>query len=313
MPSRRALLAALTAGLAGCNVGPSGQPTRTPTPTDTATPTETPVPVPDRVADALGDAELEDAPVCPAAAPCFHEYDRHAEPETVVVPEAERLSPSNPSTTLRTYNLSTDPLVVGTPVWTGKWTDLHWTPTVGPEVPTDVEVIEPGASLAREIRMDGWGDGRYAVVEEGYHGDPRSPATVRPEGEPRRLRGETFRFGAVVAVEGSDWTIEPDSDVQTEREGETLHVEPDRAGDRTLVVTTADQSTGLPLVEESVASFPPLKNAVLALRREGVQRVTLPTDGTAWWYLHHAQVYPQDVDDDQALRVGDVVFHAHVE
>lgn len=310
MPPRRAVLAALGA-LAGCSARDVVTPTATPA--ERPDPTPTPHPVPDEVAEAIANTDLEDGPVCPAAVPCFHRLSRHDDVETVVVPGRERISPNHPKVTLTTYNFGTEPLVLGTPAWTGKWTDVHWAPTVGPDVPADVRVVESGGSLERTLRYDAGGDGLYALVEEGYFGEPREPPTVRPEGEPRELRGETFRFGAILEVAGSGWELEADVDVEREREGETLIVEPDREGAETLVLEAADQSEGLPLVEESVAAHPPTKNAVLALRRDGVERVQLPTDGTAWWYLRHALVFPQEIEADRTLRVADVVFHVRVE
>lgn len=310
MPSRRALLAALAA-LGGC----SGRDAVTPTGTPTATPvpTPTPHPVPEEVREAIANAELEDRPVCPAAVPCFHRLSRHDDLETVVVPDRERIGPEHPEATLTTYNFGTEPLVLGSPAWIGKWTDIHWAPTVGPDVPDHVRVVESGESLEWTVRYDEGGDGTYGLVEAGYFGEPREPPTVRPDGEPARLRGDTFRFGAIFEVEGSGWELTGDPDVPTERRGDTLVVHPERDGEETLLVEAADKSTGLPLVEESVAAHPPTKRAVLVLRREGVERIRMPTDGTASWYLRHALGFPQDVEDDQALRLADVVFYARVE
>jgi len=310
MLSRRAVLGALTA-LGGCANRDVVPPTGTPTATPPQTPT--PHPVPEEVEEAIANAELEDGPVCPATVPCFHRLSRHDDLETVVVPSRERIGPEHPEATLITYNFGTEPLVLGSPAWTGKWTDIHWVPTVGPDVPDDVRVVESGESLERTVRYDGGGDGIYALVEAGYFGDPREPPTVRPDGKPARLRGETFRFGAIFEVEGSEWELAGDPDVPTERRGDTLVVHPERDGEETFLVEAADKSEGLPLVEESVAAHPPTKRAILALRRDGVERVRMPTDGTAWWYLWHAMVFPQDVEDDQALRLADVVFHARAE
>lgn len=144
--------------------------------------------------------------------------------------------------------------------------DVHWTPTHAVDVPEDVRTVDAGGTLDRTLDLAECGDGRYAVVEYGYSGSVRDPPTVRPdETEPRRLNGAFFRFGAQFVVEGSDWAPARD-DVPTERDGETLVVFPDGPGDRDLVLETAEQSQGVPVVPESPAAHPPTKNAVLTLR-----------------------------------------------
>lgn len=306
MPSRRAILAAVGA-LAGCGE----QRVSTPTATPTRTPTETPLP--ETVTDALGASRFEGDPPCPGAVPCYHRLSENADLETVVVPEREQLTPENPETTATTYNLGDEPLVLGTPVRTYKWTGLWWAPTFGIDVPDDVRVVDSGGSLERTLDVDGRRDGRFAVVEYGYFGSPRDPPTVRPDpAEPRQLAGESFRFGAQLEVAGSDWGLSAD-DVPAERDGATLVVHPDRDGDRELVLEAADQSEGVPLVPEALAAHPPTKNAVLGLEREGVERVRMPTDGVARWYLRHGMIYLVELDPDRTLRLDDLLFTVRVE
>ncbi len=308
MPSRRALLTLLTGSLAGCYEADI----TTPTPTATEPPaTPTPVPVSQEVIEALNDRDIEGSPACPGAVPCFHRYDRHARPETIAVPSTERVTPSQPETTITTYNFGNDTLVLGTPVWVGKWTDLHWTPTIGPDVPNDVVVVEANETIERTFRIGDRGDGLYAVIEEGYFGEPRDPATQQPDtGGPRELRGDTFRFGAVFSVEGSTWELTRDDDVPVEQDGETLYVHPDRTGDRELVLDAVDQTEGLPLIHETIAAHPPTKHAIFGLTRDGVTQVRMPSDGTAMWYLAHGVLFPLDIHEDRVLRLHDVVFNA---
>lgn len=306
MPSRRAVLAAIGA-LAGCGEQ------RVTTPTTTRTPTSTETPIPETVRDALGASRFEDDPPCPGAVPCYHRISKGADPETVVVPERERLTPEEPATTMTTYNLGDEPLVLGTPARLYKWTDLLWAPTYGVDVPNDVRVLYPGEMLERTVDIQGLSDGRYAAVEAGYFGSPRDPPTVRPDAsEPRRLAGEFFRFGAQFRVEGSDWTLAAE-EVPGERDGETLVVRPDRDGDRDLVLTTSGQSEGVPLVPETLAAHPPTRDAVLSLAGDGVERVRMPTRGTALWYLRHAQIYLVELTPDRTLRFDDLRFTARVE
>lgn len=307
MPRRRAVLAGLGAALAGCGeIGPV-----TPTATSTATPppTETPIPFPDAVASAFVESRFDHHIACPAAVPCFHRFSRHAEPETVVVPDVELATPAEPTVTTTTYNLATEPLVLADPAWTGTWTDIHWPRTAPADVPAGVVVVEPGETLERTFHLDERGDGTYAVVETGYFGEPREPPTVDPEGEPSRLRGETFRFGALFEVQGSDWAIEPDDDVATVRDGSTLQVAPDRPGTRELVLAASDDDAGLPVVPESVAAHPPTKNAIFGLTRDGIETVRMPTDGTAPWWIRQARIFPVDPDPERTLRLNDVLFH----
>lgn len=281
--------------------------------TATRTPTATEVQVPDAVANALGASRFEGDPPCPGAVPCYHRIREHATPEKVVVPERERLTPDQPETTMTTYNLGRDPLIVGTPARVFKWTGLLWAPVYGVDVPKDVDVIDPGGSIERTVDIERLGDGRYAVVESGYFGSPRDPATVRPdEAKPRRLAGEFFRFGAQFEVSGSEWTLET-GEVPTERDGETLVVHPDREGDRELVLETSDQSEGVPLVPETLAAHPPTRDAVLSLDRDGVERVRMPTVGTAKWYIEHAQIYLLELESDSTLRLDDLRFTARLE
>lgn len=294
--------------LAGCGERRIARPTATATPA--ATPTATPLP--DAVADALGDSRFEGDPPCPGAVPCFHRLSEHATPETVVVPDRERLTPERPETTMRTYDLADEPLVLGTPARVYKWTGLLWAPTDGVDVPEDVRVLDPGESLERTLDLSTRGDGRYALVESGYFGSPREPATVRPDEGPRQLAGEFFRFGAQFEVAGSDWTLEA-GDVPTERDDGTVRVHPDRDGDRELVLERSDQEEGVPLVPETLAAHPPTRDAVLALREDGVARVRMPTTGTAMWYLEHAQIYLLELDSDVTLRLDDLLFTARLE
>lgn len=308
MPSRRALLAAVGA-LAGC---PERRLT-TPTPTATPAPTTTETPVPPAVAEALGASRFEGDPPCPGAVPCYHRISKGASPETVVIPDRERLTPEAPETTTTAYNLGEEPLVLGTPARVFKWTGLLWAPTHGVDVPNDVRVLDPGETLERTVDVEGRGDGRYAIVEYGYFGSPRDPATVRPDAaKPRRLAGEFFRFGAQFEVRGSEWSLAREP-VPTERDGETLLVRPDRDGDRTLVLETSDQSEGVPLVPETVAAHPPTRDAVLALGEDGVERVRMPTSGAAMWYVEHAMIYLVELGADRTLRLDDLLFTARVE
>lgn len=306
VPSRRAVLA-VVGTLAGCGEQRVSMPTATPTPTRTETP------IPETVRDALGASRFEGDPPCPGAVPCYHRLSKGASPETVVVPDRERLTPEQPEATMTTYNLGDEPLVLGTPARVYKWTDLLWAPTYGVDVPNDVRVVDSGETIERTVDVEGLGDGRYAVVEAGYFGSPRDPPTVRPaEAGPRRLAGESFRFGAQFEVEGSDWTPTLD-EVPTERDGETVVVRPDRDADRDLLLETSDQSEGVPLVPESVAAHPPTKNAVLTLARDGVERVRMPTDGTAKWYLRHSLIYLMELEPDRTLRLDDLLFTVRVE
>lgn len=296
------------AALAGCG----RQRTARPTPTTTPVATTTAAPVPTTVADALGDSRFEGDPPCPGAVPCFHRLSEHASPEKIVVPDRERLTPDHPEATTETFNLGTESLVLGTPARVYKWTGLQWAPTHGADVPGDVDVLQPGASIERTLEQSARGDGRYALVEHGYFGSPRDPVTVRPEGEPRRLAGEFSRFGAQFVVEGSTWTLEREG-LPTERDGATVVVRPDGGGDRTLVLETDDADEGIPLVPESVAAHPPTKDAVLALGEDGVERVRMPTDGTAIWYLRHALIYLLKLEPDRTLRLDDLLFTARIE
>lgn len=306
MPFRRAVLAGVGAALSGCNGIEVATPTATPTPT--TVPTDTPVPFPDEVAAAFVESRFDLHIACPGAAPCFHRYSRHDEPETVVVPDAELATPADPTVTTRTYNLATEPLVLADPARTGKWTDVHWPRTAAADVPDDAAVVDPGGTLERTFQLDERGDGTYAVVETGYFGEPLEPPTVDPEGEPRRLRGEPFRFGALFEVRGSEWAVEADDEVATVREGSTLVVEPDRPGDRELVLAASEDAEGLPLVPESVAAHPPTKNAIFGLTRDGVETVRMPTDGTAPWWIRQARIFPVAPDPERTLRLGDVLF-----
>lgn len=306
MPSRRAVLA-LIGALAGC--GKQQVPTSSPTPDTTPTAT----PLPSAVADVLGASRFEGDPPCPGAVPCYHRISEEASPETIVIPERERLTPAHPETAMTTYNLGGEPLVLGTSARTYKWTGLLWAPTHVVDVPNDVRVVDPGESVKRSVDADERGNGRYAIVEVGYFGSPRDPPTVRPDsGAPRRLSGEFFRFGAQFVVEGSDWTLTPD-EVPRERDGETVVVYPNRMGTQNLVLETANQSEGVPLVPESLAAHPPSKNAVLTLRADGVERVRMPTDGTAMWYLRHGLIYLVKINPDRTLRLDDLLFTVRVE
>lgn len=281
------------------------------TPLDPATSTPTRQRPPELV-DALGSSTFEANIVCPGNVPCFHLLEEHADPERVVVPGRETVTTEVPESTLTTYNLSDERLVLGTPVRVSKWTGIYWAPTHGVDVPNDVVVLEPGETVERTVSMEGRSDGIYAVVEVGYFGDPRQPATVREAGRPRRLAGDTSRFGALFEVVGSDWTPSTDADVPTERDGATLLLHPDRSGDRELVLERSSQSEGIPLVPETVAAHPPTKNAILGLERSGIERVRLPTDGTAMWYLESGLISPLDITPDRAVRLDDIVFHATI-
>lgn len=294
--------------LAGCGEQRVTGPTATATPA--ATPTETPLP--ETVTAALGASRFEGDPPCPGAVPCYHRLSEHASPEKVVVPDRERLTPEHPETTMRTFDLADEPLVLGTPARVYKWTGLLWTPTYGVDVPADVRVLDPGRSLERTLELSARGDGRYALVESGYFGSPRDPATVRPDEGPQRLAGDSFRFGAQFEVRGSEWTLERDG-APTERGGETVRVRPDREGDRELVLEPSDQSEGVPLVPETLAAHPPTRDAVLTLAEDGVERVRMPTTGTAMWYLEHAQIYLLELESDVTLRLDDLLFTARVE
>lgn len=306
VPSRRAVLAAVGA-LAGCGKQ------RVTTPSATRTPTSTETPIPETVRDALGASRFEGDPPCPGAVPCYHRISKGASPRKAVVPDRERLTPEHPGTTMTTYDLGDEPLVLGTPARLYKWTDLLWAPIHGVDVPNDVRVVDPGETVERTVEIDGLGDGRYAVVEAGYFGSPRDPPTVRPDpAEPRRLAGEFFRFGAQFEVEGSEWTLGPE-DVPTERDGETLLVRPDRDGDRELVLEPSEQSEGVPLVPETLAAHPPTRDAVLGLRRDGVERVRMPTRGTALWYLKKAQIYLVELTPERTLRLDDLLFTVRTE
>lgn len=310
VPSRRTLLAALAAGFAGC--GGRSASTPTVTPLDPATSTPTPQ-RPSALVDALGSSRFEANIVCPGNVPCFHLLEDDAYPGRVVVPGRESVTAEVPTATMTTYNLSDERLVLGTPVRVSKWTGIYWAPTHAVDVPNDVVVLEPGETVERTVTMDGRGDGTYAVVEAGYFGDPREPPTVQEPGRPRRLAGERSRFGALFEVVGSDWTPSPDPDVPAERDDSTLLVRPDRSGERELVLELSDQSEGIPLIPETVTAHPPTKQAVFGLTREGIERVRLPTDGTAMWYLENGLLSPLDITPDRAVRLDDIVFHATLE
>lgn len=205
------------------------------------------------------------------------------------------------------HNLGDEQLVVADPVRVYKWTDIHWAPTHPVDVPNDVRTVAPGGALERTLDLEELGDGRYALVEYGYFGEPRDPSTVRPDEARRRLSGEFFRFGAQFVVKGSDWAPSRD-DVPTERDGATAVVYPDHEGDRHLVLEMDDDSEGLPVVPEAMAAHPPTKNAVLTLAEAGVERVRLPTVGTARWYLEHGIIFLQEIESDQTLRYEDLRF-----
>ena len=211
------------------------------------------------------------------------------------------------------HNLGAQQLVLAHPLRVYKWTDIHWAPTCGVDVPDDVRIVEPGGTFERPLDLDGLGDGRYALVEYGYFGSVRDPPTVRPdEAAPRRLNGEFFRFGAQFVVEGSDWAPTRD-DVPTERDGETVVVYPDHDGDSVLVFEASDQSEGLPVMPEALAAHPPTKNAVLTLAEEDVERVRLPTAGVARWFLEHGIVFRQEIEPDLTLRFDDLRFTIRTE
>lgn len=309
MPSRRAVLAALLA-LGGCSRPDPSTPTATPA--STSTPAETPYPA--AVTDPLGDTRFDYDPPCPGAVPCFHRYSGDETPETIVVPDRERMTPDHPEATMATFNLGEEPLVLGTPARTFTWTDLDWAPTYAVDVPDDVVVLEPGETLERTVTMESLADGLHSVVEFGYFGEPRDPPTVRPdESEPRRLAGDSFRFGAMFEVEGSGWWPTMDDDVVTEWDGETLLLSPERAGDHEVVLELSDQTEGLPLVPETVAAHPPTKNAVLALNREGVERVRMPDTGVTTWYIENGLLFPRDLDPELTLRLDDLLFTVRLE
>lgn len=308
MPSRRAVLAAVGA-LAGC----AERRVTRPTETATAVSTPTVTPLPDDVAAELGDSRFEGDPPCPGAVPCYHRLAEDARPQALAVPERERLTPDDPATTVTVHNLGDEQLVLADPLRTYKWTDIHWAPTHGVDVPDGVRTVEPGGTLERGLDLENRGDGRYALVEYGYFGGVREPATVRPdEAEPRRLNGEFFRFGAQFEVTGAEWAPTRD-DVPTERDDDGVVVHPDRPGDRELVLEASDESEGLPVVPEALAAHPPTKNAVLTLAEADVERVRLPTVGTARWYLEHGIVYRREVEPDLTLRHDDLRFTIRTE
>jgi hypothetical protein len=305
MPSRRALLAAVAAGLAGCNADRNAGTGSTVT--AVRTPTEDPYP--GDVADRLGSSRFEESAVCPAAIPCFHQIDGADRPETLVVPASERVTPESPTVSVRSYNFGDEDLVVAADTLVAKHTDITWAITVPFHETTTTRVIPPGESLTREFGLEGRGDGRYAVVERAGWGGPRGTVGMTLES---RFGSDRFRFGAMIEVSGSDWTPSP-AGVAAERDGETLHLLPTRSTEDRLVLEAADQDVGVPLVPETVAAHPPTNDAVLGLRRAGVTRTTTPTPAVSIAYLRTGLLYSEPIDPDRVIRLGDTLFTAHVE
>lgn len=304
MPSRRALLAAVTAGLAGC----SGRRRREPTPTVTAVPTPTEDAYPSAVTDRLGTSRYDESLTCYAAEPCFHQYGPTDRPDALVVPDHERVSPGRPTVTTTTYNVGDEDLVVASDGLVAKQTDISWNPTAPFHETTGTEAIPPGESLPREFGMTGRGDGRYAVIERAGWGGPRGTVGMTVES---RFDSDRFRFGAVIEVSGSDWTP-TEAGVAAERDGDTLHLLPDRTVDSRLVLEASTEPEGIPLIPETIAAHPPTNDAVLGLRRDGVTRTTTPTPALSKQYLRIGLIYSQPFDPDTTLRLDETLFTAHV-
>jgi hypothetical protein len=307
MASRRTVLAAVATGLAGC----AGQRSRE-TPTVTAVPTPSDAAqYPAAVVDALGSSRFDDTDTCPTDRPCFHRLSPGDRPDTVAVPDRELVSPTAPEARIEVYNLTDSALVVAAEPYVAKDTGIAWAPTVPFHGTTATRVIEPGESLTRRIGIAGRGDGRYVLVERARSGGPRGTMRMTVE---RGADGEDdrFRFGAMVEVRGSDWELTP-TGIPAERDGETLRFEPDRTGAGTLVLETADQSEGLPIIPETIAAHAPTTDAVLGLRRDGVERTKTPTGERSMQYIRSGLRYPQPIDEERTLRVGDVRFVARVE
>lgn len=305
MPSRRDFLTALVTGTAGCAGRRHGS-----TPTVTAVPTPTDDPYPEGVVEALGTSRFDESAVCPAAKPCFHQFESHERPEALVVPDRERVTPGMPELTTRTYNFGEEPLVVATEPYVAKYTSITWSPTVPFHETTTTEVIQPGGSLTRTFGMEGRGDGRFGFLERAQFGGPRGTVGMTVDGiDPDDPR---FRFGAMFQVRGSAWSPSP-AGVPAERDGDTLHIDPGATAETTLVLTTSDGTEGIPLVAETLAAHPPTNDAVLGLRSDGVDRVTAPTGTLSMKYLQLGMVLAQEIEPDMDLRLGDTIFNARTE
>lgn len=305
MRSRRALLAAVAAGLAGCNTRPNRRPTLSPT----QVPSGTPEPYPSTVADRFGTSRFEADAVCPGDIPCFHQVADHERPDAVMVPDAERVTSESPQVTLKTYNVGDEPLVLAEERFVAKDHGVTWAAAAPFHGTTGTVVVQPGESLERQFGITGRGDGRYAVVEHAGWGGPTGtvPRTVES-----RFETDRFRFGAMVEVSGSTWTPAP-AGLATERDGDTLHVLPETDSTDRVVLQLDDAEEGIPLVPETVATHPPTNDAVLGLRAPEVRRATTPTPELSMAYLREALIYSQPIPPGRTLRFEDTLFTARVE